>query len=809
MKSLLPWQGLMVLVSLAGAIGVSADEPKLTALNIYPPEINLQTKEDLQRYIVVATRSDGVTLDVTSQAEVKLADACARQEQNILRPAADGQTTLTATYAGLTTSVPVVVKDSAAERPISYQLDVMPVFMRAGCNTGSCHGAARGKDGFRLSLFGFDPAGDYFRVTREIGVRRINLAVPRESLLLEKSIGSVPHTGGKRFDENSEYYATMLKWLEAGVPNDAGKTPAVVGVDIYPPKTVLEGTNGTQQFIVRARYADGTDRDVTSLAVFITSNDASAPIEPNGLVTAASRGEAFILARFETHTVGVQTLVLPAGMDYTPPAVTGNYIDQKITDKLTRIRMLPSGLCSDEQFLRRATIDLIGLLPTEEEYAEFMVDSDPNKRTKLVDRLLERREFSELWAMKWAEVLKIKSTNQVSAKSVYLYHTWLSDQFLARRPFDEIVRELMTSSGGTFIAPQTNFYQVERDTLKTSENVAQVFMGLRTQCAQCHNHPFDRWTMDDYYGFAAFFSQIGRKPAEDERELVIFNSGGGEVKHPVNNQNLTPQFLGGEQPDVAGKDRRAVVAEWLTSPDNEFFARNVANRIWQHYFGRGIIDPVDDIRVSNPPSNPELLDELAKKLVEYKFDFRKLVRDICLSETYQRTTARNDSNVDDEINFAHGNVRRIPAENLLDCIVQATDGNEKYQGLPLGSRAVQIADGKASNYFLDTFGRSPRETVCACDATTDPSLSQALHLLNGTTVNSKIASGGIVRKMLAAKKTPEEIIERLYIRSLTRKPTAEEMQTLVEIAAKGETPTAGLEDLFWAVLNSREFLFNH
>lgn len=803
-------RSLMVLTCLAGgSFAFGQAPPKITTLNVYPPEINLQTKEDLQRYIVVATREDGVTLDVTGKAEAKLAADIAKQEGNILRPAADGQTTLNVSFEGLTCSAPVTVKDAAADRPVSFQLDVMPVFMRTGCNTGSCHGAARGKDGFRLSLFGFDPAGDYFRVTREIGVRRINLAQPKESLLLEKSIGAVPHTGGKRFDAGSEYYATVLKWLEAGVPNDAGTTPAVLGVDIYPPKAVLEGTNATQQFIARARYADGTDRDVTSLAVFITSNDASAPIDANGLVTSASRGEAFILARFETHTVGVQALVLPAGMNYTPPPVTGNYIDKLIADKLTKIRMLPSGLCSDEQFLRRTTIDIIGLLPTEEEYAAFMADQDPAKREKLVDRLLDRREFSELWAMKWAEVLKVKSTNQVSAKSIYLYHTWLSDQFLARRPFDEIVREMLTSSGGTFTAPQTNFYQVERDTLKTSENVAQVFMGLRTQCAQCHNHPFDRWTMNDYYGFAAFFSQIGRKQAEDEREQVVFNSGGGEVRHPVAGKNMPPQFLGGETPDVAGKDRREVLAGWLTSPENPFFAQNVANRIWAHYFGRGIIEPVDDIRVSNPPSNPELLAELAKKLKEYKFDFRKLVRDICLSETYQRTTGRNESNLEDEINFAHGNVRRIPAENLLDCIVQATDGKEKYQGLPLGARAVQIADGRASNYFLETFGRSPRETVCAGDATTDPSLSQALHLLNGQTVNGKIAQGGIVRVMLGEKKTQQEVIERIYVRCLSRKPTPEEMDTLVQIAAKGETPQAGLEDVFWAVLNSREFLFNH
>ena len=798
---------LLVLALPAFAVG---DEPKIASIKVYPPEVNLNTAQDLQRFIIVATRENGVTVDVTHRSQVALANAAhAKVEGNIIRPVADGETMLNVEYEGHKAAVPVSVKDAASQRVVSFNLDIMPVFMRTGCNTGSCHGAARGKDGFRLSLFGFDPAGDYFRITREIGTRRINLAETRDSLLLEKSIGSVPHTGGKRFDEKSDYYAVIHQWLEAGVPNDVGKTPAVVGVDLYPPAAVLEGTESTQQFIARARYADGTDRDVTSLAVFLTSNDASAPITADGLVTGAARGEGFIMARFETHTVGMQVLVLPKGVPHVAPQVTGNYIDHLIGDKLNKIRMLPSGLCTDDQFIRRVTIDLIGLLPTEEEAAEFLADTDPSKRTKLVDRLLERREFAELWAMKWAEVLKVKSTNQVSSKSIYLYSNWLTDQFVARRPLDQIVRDMLTASGGTFSAPQTNFYQVERETLKTAENVAQVFMGLRTQCAQCHNHPFDRWTMDDYYGFAAFFSQIGRKQAEDEREQVIFNSGGGDVRHLVGARVMQPQFLGGEKPDVTGKDRRQVLADWLTKPGNPFFASNVANRVWAHFFGRGIIDPVDDIRVSNPASNPELLAELGKKFTEYQFDLRKLARDVCLSHAYQRTAERNDSNAEDEINFAHSNVRRVPAESLLDCIVQATSSAEKFTGLPLGARAVQIADGRTNSYFLTTFGRSPRETVCAGDATTDPSLSQALHMLNGQTVHGKVSSGGLVRRLLAEKKTPNEIIEKIYFRCLTRKPTAEEMESLVGIVAKAETPLAGLDDIFWAVLNSREFVFNH
>jgi hypothetical protein len=372
-----------------------------------------------------------------------------------------------------------------------------------------------------------------------------------------------------------------------------------------------------------------------------------------------------------------------------------------------------------------------------------------------------------------------------------------------------MVQELLSATGGTFKSPATNYYQVERDTLKTAENVAQVFMGIRTQCAQCHNHPFDRWTMNDYYSFAAFFAQIDRKQSEDYREIIVFNRGSGEVRNPIGNKNMAPKFLGGKEADVAGKDRREVLAHWLTSTDNPYFATSVANRVWAHFFGKGIVEPVDDIRVSNPASNPELFEQLGDKLVEYKYDFRALVRDICNSQTYQRTTERNESNMTDERNFAHGNVRRIPAEMLLDCITQATGTQDKFPGLPLGARAVQVANGATSTYFLTTFGRAKRDTVCACEAKTDPTLSQALHMLNGATVQGKIQSGGLVAAALKEGLAPPQVIERIYIRTLSRKPQPEEVDRLMAVVGQSQSPQAGLEDVFWAVLNSREFIFNH
>ncbi|MHB0957300.1 MAG: DUF1549 domain-containing protein [Pirellulaceae bacterium] len=785
-------------------------EAPVTDLVVYPPDVHLAGRQDLQRFIVVATRDDGVTLDVTSNASVSLKDpGLAQVEGNVLRPMTDGITSLEVTYAGLAASATVEVKEVAVERPISFMTDVMPVFARAGCNTGSCHGAARGKDGFRLSLFGFDPRGDYYRVTREIGVRRINLAVPDRSLLIEKATGSVPHTGGKVMEKDSQYCRTLLTWLEAGAPLDTSEPPAVIGVDLYPPQAVIEGEKTRQQFIARARYSDGADRDVTTLVRFDSNNGNSATITQDGLVEAGARGEAFITARYDTVSVGSQVIVLPKDLQYTAPAVTGNYIDELVAAKLKRLRVLPSELCTDEEFLRRATLDITGLLPTEAEYQGFMADAAPDKRAQLVDRLLARKEFAEIWAMKWAELLMVKSSNEVSYKSMFLYSNWLTNKIAEGVPLDQMVRELLGSTGGTFSSPATNFYQIERDTLKTAENVAEVFMGIRTQCAQCHNHPFDRWTMNDYYSFAAFFSQIGRKPGEDYRETIIFNQAGGEVAHPVTQQAMPPKFLGGPAPDQQGRDRRVVMAEWLTSAENPLFATSVANRVWAHFLGVGIVDPVDDIRISNPPSNPALFEKLGTQLRDYRFDFKQLVRDICNSQTYQRSSQRNESNAADERNFAHAGARRIRAEMLLDCICQVTETKEKFRGLPLGARAVQIADGQTSTYFLTTFGRARRATVCAAEVSTDPSLSQALHMLNGSTVTGKIAEGGVISRLLASGQTPEQVIESIYIRALTRKPMPEEIQHLMDVVKQAENPELGLQDVFWAVLNAREFVFNH
>jgi len=801
----------LALPSAGAGKAVRAAEPAPASIGVYPPDVHLSHRNDWQSVIVQAVYPDGISRDVTAQAVLTPSDpALVRLDKNVLHPAADGQGQLRVEFAGQSLAVPLVVQNAKADRPISFKLDVMPVFMKAGCNMGSCHGAARGKDGFRLSLFGFDPDGDHFRLTREISGRRINLATPKECLAYAKPIGKVPHTGGKRFEEDSPYAATLLRWLEAGAPKDSGEVASVVAVDVYPPGAVLDGEGQSQQLNVRAKYSDGTDRDVSNLAYFMTSNDNSAQVEQSGQVTAANRGEAFLMARFGTHTVGTHFIVLPKGLQFQWADVpANNYVDELLYAKLKKLRIQPSGLCTDEEFLRRATLDIVGMLPTVEEYHRFLADTDPMKREKVVDELLSRKEFVELWVMKWAELLQIRTNQQISYKPMLRYYNWLQERIANNVPMDQMVRELLGASGGTFANAATNYYQNETDKLKVAENVAQVFMGMRIQCAQCHNHPFDRWTMDDYYSFAAFFAQIGRKKAEDPRELVVFNSGSGEVRHLVDNRVMKPKFLGGDVPDVQGQDRRVVLAEWLASPENPYFAKNLANIVWAHFFGRGIIEPVDDVRVSNPPANPELLEALGRKFTEYKYDFRKLVRDICVSRTYQLSTTANETNQSDIRNFSHAPLRRIRAEVMLDAVTVVTDTKDKFRGLPLGARAVQIADGNTSNYFLTAFGRATRETACSCEVVTEPNLSQALHLLNGDTVNGKIRQGKLIERRLAEKQTPPQIIEELYIRTLCRKPTEKEMTEIGAVLAEHKDAKQALEDLFWALLNTREFLFNH
>ncbi|WP_367875304.1 PSD1 and planctomycete cytochrome C domain-containing protein [Luteolibacter sp. Populi] len=794
-------------------------DPEIGSIEPFPKTVTLETAADFHKVLVMARFKDAATQDATRQVKATLADpTIAKLEGTLLKPLKDGTTTLQLEYRGLKAEVPVIVKDAAKPRPISFQLDVMPVLTSAGCNTGSCHGSARGKDGFHLTLFGFDPQGDHFRLTRENPGRRVNLALPEESLMVTKLIGAVPHTGGKLFEKGSAPYETLVAWIKDGAEYDQGEIAAPTGIAIEPPQVVLKGEGLETPYTVKATYSDGTDRDVTALSSFSTSNDNSVSMDKrSGMSVSKNRGEAFLLGRFMVFTEVAQSIVIPKKLDYTRPELPEfNYIDKLVYDKLHKLRIIPAPLCDDETFIRRVFIDVVGKLPEPSEREQFLASTDPKKRELLVDELIARKEFSEMWVMKWAELLQIRTFNnggqQVSYKAALGYYNWLRDRIAGNVPFNEMVRELLGSEGGTFSSPPTNFFQIEQDTLKLTENVAQVFMGTRIQCAQCHNHPFDRWTMDDYYGFASFFAQVKRKAAEDPRERIVFD-GGGEVPHLVTKKPVKPRFLGAPTPDDFGKKtRREAVAEWLTSKDNPWFPRNVSNVVWAHFFGIGITDPVDDVRISNPPSNPELLAALSGKLVEYNYDVRKLVRDICTSRTYQLSSATNETNETDQRNFSRSVVRRVRAEVLLDCISQATQTPNKFKGLPLGSRAVQIADGNTSTYFLTTFGRATRATVCSCEVKMEPNLSQALHLLNGDATHNRIQQGKFVQGMLEQKKAPEEVIRQLYLKTVNREPVAEEQTKLMAAVNEGKDDKekqAILNDVFWALLNSKEFIFNH
>ena len=824
------WPGFQTMgMCLSLCCGLNADgRADVIGIAVFPESVELTNFTDRQTMIVQANYADGRTVDVTSEAQYVVARAeIARCKDGALYPLGDGETELRVSFGQREVVVPVVVRDAQRIPAVSFRLDVMPVFMKAGCNRGSCHGSSRGQGGFRLSVFGFDPSGDHYRLTRAFLGRRINLALPAESLVLEKPLGEVSHGGGERFSKDSHLYATLLRWIEAGAPQDTAQVAGPVALEIFPKEVFLtaagagsaeapvvaseqdaivatRGESRQQRLVVRATYADGTDRDVTAVSVFSSNNETTATVSERGVITPVKRGESFVLARFDTFSVGVPIVVVPQNQSFQyPDVVQVNYIDSFIDRKLKKLQVVPAEICTDEVFLRRVYLDMIGQLPSIGEYHNFLSSKHARKREKLVDTLLGRPEFTDIWVMKWAELLQV---HRIKGG----FFQWLTTQFNQNVPIGDMVRELLTAEGGFFRDPPVQYFRYSDDPPKMAENVAQVFMGTRIQCARCHNHPFDRWTMDDYYGFAAFFSQLGSKRSwEDTREKIVFDQRSGEIHHPNDGRVVAPKFLGGEKPEIGERDRRAVLAAWLTSRDNPYFAVNLANLAWNHYFGRGLVEPVDDFRVSNPPSHPALLETLAAKLIEYDYDFRKLIRDICRSRTYQLSTAGNGEGGDGSREFSRAALRRLRAEVLHDCLCQVTESPSRFSGFPLGTRAVTLPVASMTNYFLQTFGRASRETVCSCEVDLDASLSQSLHLINGETTWGKIEEGRVIPRLMVQGENTREMIEALFIRCLTRMPTALEMAHLEEQVSASENHTQVLEEIFWALLNSKEFLFNH
>lgn len=722
----------------------------------------------------------------------------------------------------------VGASSAVAEDVPSFRRDVMPVLFRAGCNSGTCHGAARGKDGFMLSLFGYDAKGDYYRITQEMVGRRVNLAAPDESLLLLKAAGKVPHTGGKLFDEASPYYQTVRRWIEAGAPDDTASVPEPVEITLEPERMVFNGPKGTTQTKVTARYTDGSTRDVTQLARFLSNNSSTAAIDADGKVSAAGRGDTFVFARFNRFTIGSEVIVLPADSNYkwtAPPA--NNYIDELVYDRLQKLHLLPSELCDDETFVRRLYLDLTGLPPTPTEYAAFLADKSSNKRDALVDKLLASDSFTDVWTTVWAESLRVigggYAPTATDVKAAEAYFEWIREQIAANRPLDRFVADQITAGGSNLTVGPANLYtMLVHDVKFTPKNFAadfsQLFTGVQIQCAECHNHPFDRWTMDDYYGFVSLFTGIKRKQGSEAREFYIYNdASAAPAKHLIDGRPVPAMVLGGEQPVAKGADTRKALAAWLTSPDNELFSRNLANRIWAHFLGRGLVEPLDDMRISNPPTNKPLLDALAKHLVDSKFNLRALVREICTSRVYQLSSQPNATNALDDRQFSRARLRRLRADVLMDSVVQVTESERGFRDFAVGTKAIQFyprtpgdtTGPHAGDPFFETFGRSTRATVCACETKTEPTLSQTLHVIAGDTMHARIGHGGVVQKLISQGLKPEEIIEQLFIRALSRKPTAEEAAGMRQLIGDQTKDRKAYEDLFWGLLSSTEFSFNH
>lgn len=714
-----------------------------------------------------------------------------------------------------------------AEETTSFRRDIMPILFRAGCNQGTCHGAARGKDGFRLSLFGYDAKGDYFRLTKEIIGRRINVAVAEESLLLLKATGQVAHTGGKRFDKQSEHYKTLMKWIAAGATDDPRDVPAPVEIKLSPDRILFTGDARPTKTKVTARYSDGSTRDVTSLALFYSNNPSTASIDSSGQVKAGQRGDTYVFARFNRFTIGSEVIVLPkqSGYKWINPS-TNNYIDKLVYDRLQKLQLLPSARSNDETFLRRVYLDLAGLPPTLEQYREFVDSPNPTKRSDLIDKLIKSDEFVDVWTGLWAENLRLLgggyTPTATDVKAAEAYYQWIRRQIKANRPINEFVAEQVTASGSNLGKGPTNLYtmlvhDVRFKPKSFAADFSQLFTGIQIQCAECHNHPFDRWTMDDYYGFVSFFTGITRKPGSEPREFYIYNNlRAAPAKHLVDGRPMPATVLGGERPVPPNTDSREALAAWLTSPKNELFAKNMANRIWAHFFHRGLVEPVDDMRVSNPPTNGPLLDALALRFVESGYDLRALVSDICKSRVYQLSSEPNETNKLDSRQFSRVRLRRLRADVLLDSICAATEWERTYPNFPKGTKAIQFyprtpGDTTLPLYgddFFKTFGRSNRSSICSCETKVEPTLSQTLHLIVGNNIRYAIGAG-LVPKLIAANKTPSEIIEELFIRCLCRKPTAEELRSMLELVGDNPKDKKALEDILWSLLNSTEFIFNH
>ena len=784
-------------------------------LLIYPTDVKLTGPRDEQRLIVLGIWADGQQWDLTNSATYKSSNPASANvdKTGIVRPVADGTATLEIRAAETNASVKVAVLNAKSDRPVNFSTEVQPVLTKFGCNSGNCHGAQHGRGGFKLSLFGFDAAFDHEQIVRSNEGRRVVVSDPERSILLAKPALVMEHGGGEKLKLNSREYVRLMTWLQDGAPEPDAKDATVTKLEVFPASRICV-PGERQQLAVTATWSDGRREDVTGISQYDALNDSVAAVSPTGLVTARTVGETHVMIRFGGQVAVAQTTLPYAKLKTFPTLVANNFIDEKLIAKWKDLGITPSPLCADEEFLRRAFLDTIGTLPTAEEVRTFLADKEAVKREKAIDKLLARPEFVDWWTLKWGDLLRINRT-ALQEKGMWSFHNWVRAQIRDGKPVDEFVREIVTAEGSTFTDGPANYFQLGRTAEEWAETTSQVFMGVRVQCAKCHHHPFEKWDQTDYYGLAAFFARLGTKTSQEfgifGRETVIHLRPTGEVRHPRKNVVVKPHPFDG--PDMEDElDRRKKLADWMTAPQNPYFARNIVNRFWGYLMGRGLVEPLDDIRATNPSSNPELLEALAADFVKHKFDLKHLLKVILTSRAYQLGSTRTPGNDADGANthFTRYTIKRLTAEQMADGVDSATGTREKYVGVPLGTRAAQLPDTQYRSYLMDTFGRPARQIVCECERTSQPNIAQALTLINGDFLNKKInEKTGRIEKLIAAKTPLPKAIEELWLVTLSRTPNANELAKATSFVKSAPTERDGLQDVLWTLLNTREFLFNH
>jgi hypothetical protein len=795
---------------------VRAEEKRAAAdLQVAPDSVELAGLHQGRQLIVTQSGPDRRPHDATRKARytVEPAGIVRVSAEGYIRPAGKGEATITLAVGEQKRQVRVRVHDFDESRPLHFTNDIVPLLSRHGCNSGGCHGRASGQNGFKLSLFGFDPVFDYNAIVKEARGRRVLPAAPDSSLLLAKASGRAPHGGGRRIPPESEDYQTLRRWVMQGMPVGDGRAPTLERLSVLPPQRVLE-RSAEQQLAVLAHFSDGTVRDVTRQAQFQSNEGAVAAVDGDGLVrTLGQAGEAAVMARYMGQVTVFRALV-PLGkpIPHYPDFPAFNYIDELALARWKQLGIVPSDLCSDGEFIRRLHLDLCGRLPTPEEVRAFLADPGKDRRARLIDRLLDDRDYAAYFALRWGSVLRNASLAG-SEQAAYAFHDWIRDMVARNRPYDEFVRGIVAASGEWQDAPAVNWYwQMRDDQLhQPVADTAQVFLGLRLQCAKCHHHPYERWSQEDYFGLAGFFSRLGRKGlGEPPPYFASRTRTTGEI-NPRTGKPIEPKLLDGPYLDIPkDEDPRHRLVDWMARPDNPFFARALVNRLWGHLMGRGLVDPVDDMRETNPPSNPELLDALAKDFIKHKLDVKHVMRTICNSRTYQLSSVPNEFNKHDTQNHARYYGRRLIAEVLHDAVDQACGTRTRFNRMSKQARAVDLPHEGFGSYFLDVFDRPPRSSACECARSTGASLSQVLHLSFSGNIEGKVGAGdGRVAKLIQRKATPEQSVEELYLAAFARQPTAAERGRVRDYLARQPDLRRGLEDVLWALLNTREFMFNH